>query len=92
MASIAAILAMLLSVLVSGSVLILFMAGMPNSSPEQLREIRGWMVSVVVVALIGLAGSIWGLTARRPWLSAGVGLAPAVYAIGLVMVLAALRR
>ena len=71
--------------------LTLFVAGMPNSTPEQLRRIKRLMLATAVGGAAALAGSVWLLVEGRALWAAGVGIAPAVGAFGL-MVWAGVRQ
>lgn len=82
-----AVLSMIIGGLSSLTMLVMLMAGGANSSEVQIRQIKWMMLSVAVVQVLALAGSIWLLIAHRGWSSCGVGLIPLVYAIVLVTVL-----
>ncbi len=71
---------------------VMLLASMPNSSEQQLREINLWLLSVLVVGAASLGGGIWGVWVRRPWLAAGLGIGPAVYAAVLMILLTARHR
>lgn len=73
----------ILSTLAGGaaSVLLLglLLASMPNGTPEKLAEIKHWMIAIGGIALLGVAGAIWFMVARRPGIAAAVGFAPALF-------------
>jgi len=80
-----------LSIFVGGGasllMLVLLLAGSPNSKPEQLAEIKRFMFAVALVAMLGLTGGGWALYAGRPALAAALGIAPLVFVIVLFVVL-----
>lgn len=86
------ILALLGGAAASLLMLILLMAGMPNSSDAQLSQIKWVMLSVALVSLGGLGGGVAALIGSRPWLAAGIGVAPAVYVVILLIVLLAVQK
>lgn len=90
--SILAVLGALIGLCASGLMLILLLASSPNSSPQQWAQIRGWMIAVAAVALVGLAGAVWGLIVKRPWMAAGAGLAPAVFSVTAFVVILRSQR
>jgi len=92
MASAVAVLSMIVGGLATLAVAVMLLASMPNSSPQQLRELNLWLASVVVAGIGGLGGGIWALVVHRPWLSAGLGLAPAAYGVGLLVLLTLAHR
>lgn len=86
-----AVVSMIIGGLGSLTMLVMLMAGGANSSEAQIRQIKWMMLSVAVVQVLALAGSIWLLVAHRGWASCGVGLIPFIYAIVLVTVLVKLE-
>lgn len=57
---------------------ILFLAGMPNSKPDDLRMIKLYTWGVFLGGLLCAVGGGWLLAAGRPWWGAGVGMLPFV--------------
>ena len=49
-------------------------AGMPNSSEKQMREIKGWMALIGVIALISTATGVWLLRGGQPWWAAVIAI------------------
>ena len=90
--SILAVLGALVGLCASGLLLILLVASSPNSTPQQWAQIRGWMVAVMAVALLGLGGAVWGLVVKRPWVAAGAGLAPAFFSLAAFVVMLRSQR
>ena len=50
-------------------------AGMPNSTPQQMRHIQLWMLGIAVVAVATIVGGVLLVRAGHPWWCAGVALA-----------------
>jgi hypothetical protein len=90
--SILAVLGAITGLFASGLMLILLVASSPNSTPQQWAQIRGWMIAVTAVAILGLAGAVWGLIVKRPWLATGAGLAPAVFSVTAFVVIRRSQR
>lgn len=65
------------------TMLTLLVAGMPNSSPQQMAEIEGYMWATGIVGFGGLVFAIWGMTKGRRAFAAWAGAAP----IGFVILL-----
>jgi hypothetical protein len=87
MAAVFSVLSMAAGALATLMMLVMLMAGGANSSPAQILQIKWMMMGVAVIGLGGLVGGIWTLIAGRPWVSAGIGIMPAVVAIGMFVVL-----
>jgi hypothetical protein len=74
-------------------ILVLCLAGTPNSTPEQLATMKAVMLGVVVGGLLFFAGGVTLLVLGRPGWSAVVGGAPAAVAVvGLVWLTVATVR
>lgn len=86
-----AILSMIIGGISSLTMLVMLMAGGANATPAHIRQIKWMMVSVLVVQVLSLVGSIWLLIEQRGWSSCIVGLIPFIYAIVLVTVLVKLE-
>ena len=86
-----AILSMIVGILASLTILVMLMAGGANSSEAQIRQIKWMMLSVAVVQVLALAGSIWLLIEHRGGLACAAGILPFVYAVVLVTVLVKLE-
>ncbi len=76
-----AIFASLVGLVASVVLLVLLLAGSPNSSPQQLATIKSWMIATGVVGVLGLVGAVWLMIVRRPMPAAAVGGAPALFCI-----------
>lgn len=72
--------------------LVLLMASMPNATPARLAEIRWCMLTVALVGLGSLGGSVWAIASDRAWLAAGIGFAPVVFCIALFVFLLSTGR
>jgi hypothetical protein len=57
---------------------VLFFASMPNSKPDELRQIKLYTWGVFLGGLACAVGGTWLLIAGRPWWGAGVGILPFV--------------
>lgn len=77
-ARIVAILANAIGPIVTLGMIGLMFAGMPNSSPAQLRFIQRLMLGTFALGLACLAGGVWLFVAGRPWPAALVGGLPIV--------------
>lgn len=69
------------------TMLTLLLAGSPNSSPQQLAEIKAYMWATGIVGLGGLAFAIWGMTKGRHAFAAWAGAAPIAFFILLFVFL-----
>ena len=78
MLSIAAILAILCTCGFTVMMLVLCLAGSPNSSPEQLRSIKFWALTFSLMALVGVVGGGWLMYAGRPGPAAAVAIFPSL--------------
>jgi len=67
--------------------LVLLLAGSPNSTPAQLSQIKWLMLSVAVVGLIGTVAAIWSMCVHRHGLGAAIGFAPALFVVILFVIL-----
>lgn len=79
---VAAISSILLSGVASLFMVTMLCMGGANSTPEQVRQLKFWIISIITVGLLCLIGSIWALVIKRAWISAGVGLAPMLVCVG----------
>lgn len=84
---VAAILLVLLSGVTSLVMVTMLCMGGANSTPEHLRQIKGCLITVIVVGLVCLIGSIWSMVVKRPWVAAGIGGAPLLACIAAFVVL-----
>ena len=91
MAAVFSVLSMAAGALATLMMLVMLMASGANSSPAQILQIKWMMIGVAVIGLGGLVGGIWTLVAGRPWVSAGIGIVPAVAVMVLVVVLVKLE-
>ena len=73
-----AIVAMLCTALVTLTALVFCMAGGANSTPEQIRALKLWMLGLTLLGLTGVTVGIVLLRAGQPGWAAGVSFAPAV--------------
>jgi hypothetical protein len=64
-------------------------AGMPNGSPQLIASLTRWMIIIGVAGVLCAGGAIWLLVIGRPWIGAGVGVAPLV-ALILFLIIATL--
>ncbi len=84
------ILAMACTVMATLTGLVFCMAGGANSTPEQLRAIKIWMV---VIALLGVAGVVVGILLIRAgqtgW--ASVAAITPTFIFGIILLIALLR-
>ena len=69
--------------------IVLLLAGSPNSSPQQLAQIKWMMIGVALMALAGIVGAIWAMVLGRHLLASGIGIAPALGVVALFTVLLA---
>lgn len=61
--------------------LVLLAAGSANSSDEQLRRIKLWMLATLLVALAATGSGIWAMVAKRTLLASATGLVPALFVV-----------
>jgi hypothetical protein len=73
-----AIVAMLCTALATLTALVFCMAGGANSTPEQIRALKLWMLGLTLLGLTGITVGIFLLRAGQPGWAAGVSFAPAV--------------
>lgn len=85
--NILAVCSMLMGVGASVLMLVLLLASTPNSSPQQLAQIRGWMLAIGVLAAMSLVGSVWALIVKKPLPAAGVGALPLLFCVVSFIVL-----
>jgi len=91
MASVVAVLSTIVGVGATLCMLVMLMAGGANAKPAAITQLKWLMVSVAVVGLASVIAAVWAFVHHRHWLSAGLGIAPLVYAIVLVIVLVQLE-
>ena len=87
-----AILASLVGGFISFLFVVLLFASTPNSTDAQLAEIRNWIIAVAAVTLVAAGGAIWLMVTKRPWIAAGLGVAPALFSIVSFVVLLRTQR
>lgn len=61
--------------------LVLLLAGSANSSDEQLRRIKLWMLATLLVALAATGSGIWAMVAKRMLLASVAGVAPTLFVV-----------
>ncbi len=91
MSTLAAILSNLVSVVAALGMIVLLLAGGANAKPETITQIKWMSIGVGVVTLCAVAISAWLATHGRPWHAAGVGLAPTLLVVVLLIVLVKLE-
>ena len=79
-----AIFATLLGGTVGLLMLVLLLAGSPNSSPQQLMFIKLSMLATAVVCLVCAGAAIWLMIAKHPWWGLAAGFSPVVFCIALI--------
>jgi hypothetical protein len=68
--------------------LTLLLAGSPNSKPEQLAQIKAWMLTILIVTLLSVAAAACLMVFGRPWHAVGVGSFPIAFnAVAFVIML-----
>ncbi len=67
--------------------LVLLLAGSPNSSPEQWAQMKTLILSVVCVGAVGLIGAVWAMIESRPWIGSAIGGFPVPYCVMLFVFL-----
>lgn len=78
---VAAISSILFSGLASLFMITMLCLGGANSTPEQARQLKFWIISIITIGLLCLIGSIWALVLKRAWVATGIGLAPTLVCI-----------
>ena len=78
MSTVFAIGAMVVGALATLMMLTLCVAGAPNSSPEQLRTIKLWMLAIAIVGVLTLGGGIWLAISGKAWMAAAISALPAL--------------
>jgi len=86
-AAICAVFSMLVGVGATLTMIVLLLAGSPNSTPAQMTQIKMLMLGMAVCGLVCVVGAIWAMVAGRHGLAAGVGIGPMVVAIVMFIVL-----
>lgn len=56
----------------------LCVAGMPNSSPQQMAQIKLWMLGIAIAALVVAAAGVLLYRIGYPWLGTALNLASPV--------------
>jgi hypothetical protein len=59
--------------------LVLLVASAPNSKPEMLAQIKGWMLAIAIVTAASVVSAVWLMVVGRPWLAAGAGGFPMLF-------------
>jgi len=85
--TILSVVAMLIGLVASVTMILMFLFGAANSDPVQIRQMKWMVASVIFVQCLSLGSSIGLLVVERHWLACGAGLFPALYAIVLTTVL-----
>ena len=67
--------------------LILLLAGSPNSTPAQLSQIKWLMLSVAFFGLFGVVAAVWSMCIHRYSLAAAFGFAPVLFVVILFIIL-----
>ena len=91
MPTLAAILSNLVSVVAALGMIVLLLAGGANASPETITRIKWMSIGVGAVSMCAVAVSAWLATHGRTWHAAGVGLAPTLLIVVLLIVLVTLE-
>ena len=87
MAAVVAVFSILAVVGATLTMVVILLAGAPNSKPEHWIQIKMLMLGMGLVRLIGLVGAVWAMVAGRHWLAARIGITPAAAAITMFTVL-----
>lgn len=82
-----AILALIVGVLSSLSMIVLLMAGMANANDAHLRQGKRMMLSIALMQLVVIAGCVWLMLVDRPWTASAVGIFPLVAVVVLIVIL-----
>lgn len=81
------ILAALVSVFAAVVMLVLLLASGANSSPAQIRELKIFCWTLVIVTILALGAMVTMLVLKKPWWSFAAASAPGLYAVILLIVL-----
>ena len=73
-----AIVAMLCTAFATLSAIVFCLAGGANSTPEQIRALKLWMLGLTLLGLTGVTVGIVLLRAGQPGWAAGVSFAPTI--------------
>lgn len=87
MALLPPILSTLLSLAASGLMTVLLLASAPNSKPHEWAFIKGWLIAIGIVGVLGLIGAIWLMIVRKPMTAAVVGGVPAIFCIVALVIM-----
>lgn len=82
-----AILLVVISGLSSMMMVTLLCMGGANSTPQEVRQLKACIISLLVTGVICLVGSIWSMVVKKPWMAAGFGGAPLVVCVATFVVL-----
>jgi hypothetical protein len=74
------------------TMLVMCLAGAPNSSPPQIRRIKQIMLLSAVLGAAMAAGGIWLIVQGHPWWAALVGGFPMIFVTGGIVYLSLPRR
>ena len=81
-----AIIAMLCTAFVTLSAVVFCAAGGANSTPEQIRGLKIWMLGLTLIGLAGITVGIFLLRAGQPGWAAGVSFFPSVVMVSILIV------
>ncbi|HLO41520.1 MAG TPA: hypothetical protein VK176_10890 [Phycisphaerales bacterium] len=84
---IAAIVASIVGVLSSLTMLILLMAGLANAKPAHLQQGKWMMWGIILVQAISLTAAVWLMVRHRHWHAAIAGVSPLIIVIVLIIIL-----
>ena len=84
------ILAMLCTAFVTLTAVVFCAAGGANSTPEQIRALKLWMLGLTLLGLAGIAVGIFLLRAGQPGWAAGVSFTPTVV-MGVILLVALIQ-
>lgn len=91
MPTLAAILSNVISVVAALGMIVLLLASGANAKPEAILQIKWMTIGIGVLTLATVAISAWLVTHQRAWHAAGVGLAPTLVIVVLLIVLVKLE-
>lgn len=84
---IVAIVASIIGVLGSLSMLLILALGLANAKPANIQQAKWMALGIGVVQLASLAIAIWLMTRDKHWYAAGAGIFPLFAVIALTIVL-----
>ena len=85
-----AIVAMICTALATLTGLVFCMAGGANSTPEQIRALKLWMLGLTLLGGAGITAGIFLLRAGQPGWAAGVSFAP-TFIMAIILAVALLE-